>query len=435
VGLQSDIFPDGVDVDNRRLFSTPLFADNSTMEFVYTALDSRGSKVQERLQAQDEEQAIRRLQDQGYIVLGLKAEKIADQGARKKSVLPSGGRVKQDQVVAMSRELAIMIETGVPIADALGLLAEHAEHPVIKSTMVSTLADVSEGRSLTEAISKHPHVFQKLYVSLVASAEVGGTLHSTLKQAAEYLEMSLEMRRKVKSALTYPIVLVCAMIAVMIFMVVFLVPRFADMFMHMGTEIPITFKIMMTLSDFARHDWWVGLCGIVASIFGVRAFLRWPKGGAWLTRLILRIPVLGDTVKKIVMARILRALSTLLDSGVSMLIALETVGQVAQNVVYEQAIMRARSQVEGGSSLTDAVNATKVFPGMVCQMIAVGEKSGRLTNVLMHVALYYEREIDARLKALASIIEPVMIVLLGIMVGVIAISIFTPLYSIYDNIK
>jgi type IV pilus assembly protein PilC len=405
------------------------------MDFVYTALDPRGAKVEERLQAQDEDQAIRRLQDQGYIVLGLKAQKIADQGARKKNVLPSGGRVKQDQVVAMSRELAIMIETGVPIADALGLIAEHAENPAIKSTMVSTLADVSEGRSLTEAISKHPHIFHKLYVSLVASAEVGGTLHSTLKQAAEYLEMSLEMRRKVKSALTYPAVLVVAMIAVMIFMMVFLVPRFADLFTHMGTTIPVTFKIMMAMSAFLRHAWWAVLAGIAGTAVGIRAFLRWPKGGAWLTRQILRVPILGDTVKKIVMARVLRALSTLLDSGVSMLVALDTVGQVAQNIVYEQAIMRARAQVEGGSSLTDAVNATKIFPGMVCQMIAVGEKSGRLTNVLMHVAVYYEREVDARLKALASIIEPVMIVLLGIMVGVIAISIFTPLYSIYDNIK
>jgi type IV pilus assembly protein PilC len=405
------------------------------MDFTYTALDPRGAKVRERLQAQDEDQAIRRLQEQGYVVLGLAAEKIDDPDTRKKSVIPGGGRVKQEHVVAMSRELAIMIETGVPIADALALLAEHAEHPVIKSTMVATLADVSEGRSLTEAIAKHPRIFQKLYVSMVASAEVGGTLHSTLKQAAEYLESSQEMRRKVKGALTYPAVLVGAMTCVMIFMMVFLVPRFTDMFVHMGTQIPITFKVISALSAFLRHDWIVVVAGVVASIFGIRAFLRWPKGATWFAKLILKTPILGDTVKKVVMARTLRALSTLLDSGVSMLVALDTVSQVSLNVVYEQAIIRARSQVEGGSSLTDAITATKVFPGIDCQMVAVGEKSGRLTSVLMHVAHYYEREVDARLKALASIIEPVMIVLLGLMVGVIAVSIFTPLYSIYDNIK
>ena len=404
------------------------------MEFTYTALDTRGAKIEQRLQAQDEDAAIRRLQDQGYVVLGLQASKTED-APRKKSSLPTGGRVKQEQVVAMSRELAIMIETGVPIADALSLLAEHAENPVIKSTMVATLADVSEGKSLTEAISKHPKIFQKLYVSMVASAEVGGTLHSTLKQAAEYLEMSQEMRRKVKGALTYPAVLVVAMNLVMIFMVVFLVPRFGEMFVHMGVKMPLTFTIMMGLSAFMRHDWWLVLAMVIGAIFGIRAFLKWPKGATWFTKLLLKIPVVGDTIKKIVMARTLRALSTLLDSGVSMLMALDTISQVALNVVYEQAIMRARSQVEGGTSLTDAVTATKVFPGMVCQMIAVGEKSGRLTSVLMHVAHYYEREVDARLKAMASIIEPVMIVLLGLMVGVIAISIFTPLYSIYDNIK
>ena len=405
------------------------------MEFTYTALNSSGARVEERLQAQDEDSAIRRLQDQGLVVLGLTASKTVDDGARKKSPLPTGGKVKQEHVVAMSRELSIMIETGVPISDALSLLAEHAENPVIKSTMVATLADVSEGRSLTEAISKHPKIFQKLYVSMVASAEVGGTLHSTLKQAAEYLEMSQEMRRKVKGALTYPIVLDVAMQLVMVFMMVFLVPRFGEMFTHMGVPMPITFTIMMGLSSFLRHEWWLALSMVIGAVFGIRAFLRSPKGNALFTRFLLRIPVLGDTIKKVVMARTLRALSTLLDSGVSMLVALDTVSQVALNVVYEQAFMRARSQVEGGTSLNDAVKATKVFPGMVCQMIAVGEKSGQLTNVLMHVAKYYEREVDARLKALASIIEPVMIVLLGLMVGVIAISIFTPLYSIYDNIK
>ena len=405
------------------------------MEFTYTALDTRGSKIEERLQAQDEDSAIRRLQDQGYVVLGLAASKAESDGARKKPSMPMGGRVKQEHVVAMSRELAIMIETGVPIADALSLLAEHAENPIIKSTMVATLADVSEGRSLTESISKHPKIFQKLYVSMVASAEVGGTLHSTLKQAAEYLELSQEMKRKVKGALTYPAVLVAAMNLVMVFMVVFLVPRFGEMFTHMGVPMPITFTIMMGLSAFMRRLWWLVLIMLGGVIFGIRAFLKWPKGATWFARLILKTPVLGDTVKKVVMARTLRALSTLLDSGVSMLLALETVSQVTLNIIYEQAIMRARSQVEGGASLTDAVTATKVFPGMVCQMIAVGEKSGRLTAVLMHVAHYYEREVDARLKALASIIEPVMIVLLGLMVGVIAISIFTPLYSIYDNIK
>lgn len=406
------------------------------MEFTYTALDPRGARVQELLQAADEDQAIRRLQDQGYVVLGLKASAQTTPGeAKKKAAPPSPGRVKQDHVVAMSRELAIMIETGVPIADALSLLAEHAENPVIKSTMVSTLADVSEGKSLTESISKHPKIFPKLYVSMIASAEVGGTLHSTLRQAAEYLEMSLDMRRKVRGALTYPAVLVTAMTGVMIFMMVFLVPRFTELFKHMGAKVPFTFTVMTMMSDFLRNDWWLVLIMIAGAIFGFRAFLKWPKGNAMFARTLLKIPMVGDTIKKVVMARTLRALSTLLDSGVSMLVALDTVSQVALNVVYEQAIMRARSQVEGGSSLTDAVTGAKVFPGMVCQMIAVGEKSGRLTSVLMHVAHYYEREVDARLKSLATIIEPVMIVVLGIMVGVIAVSIFSPLYSIYDNIK
>jgi type IV pilus assembly protein PilC len=168
---------------------------------------------------------------------------------------------------------------------------------------------------------------------------------------------------------------------------------------------------------------------------GGGALLRWPPGNIWFTRQSMKAPLVGDLLRKVTMARVLRALSTLLSSGVEMLLALETVAKVAQNIVYEEAVTRARSQVEAGSSLTDAITAAKVFPGIVCQMVAVGEKSGRLTSVLMHVAQYYEREVDARLKTLATVIEPVLIVVLGFMVGAIAISIFTPLYSIYDNIK
>ena len=405
------------------------------MEFTYTALNPIGVKVSELLQAEDEDQAIRRLQEQGMVVLSLVTR--APSKAKSSAMLARAGwsKIRQEHVVGMTRELAIMIETGVSLIDAFSLLAEHAENPEIRRALVSVLQEVSQGRSITQAMSRHPRLFPKLYIAMIASAEVGGTLHTTLQQAADYLESSLEMRRKVKSALTYPAVLMTAMVGVLIFIMVFLIPRFTDLFTHMNVAIPPTMRFMMAMSDFLRRHWWTIPGFIAAAGFGIRSLIRSPKASRKMMQLFLKTPILGDTTRKIAVARILRGLSTLLDSGVSLLVALDTITQLAQNVVYEDAIVRMRAAVEGGASLTEAVRGTDVFPAIVCQMTAVGEKSGRLTSVLLHIAQYYEREIDARLKALASIIEPVMIVVLGIVVGFIALSIFTPLYSIYDSIK
>jgi type IV pilus assembly protein PilC len=406
------------------------------MDFTYTALNQSGGRITELLQAEDEDQAIRRLHEQGFTILTL--EQRAATASRRGNPLNlnvTRHRVKPDAIVGLTRELAIMIETGVSIVDAFGLLAENAENPGVRRALVSVLQEISQGRTLTQAMAKQPRLFPKLYIAMISSAEVGGTLHSTLQQAADYLEAAQEMRRKVTSALTYPAVLVCAMVLVLIFMMVFLIPRFSALFTSMHVALPPTMQAMIALSSFVRHDWWAVPFIVVGSFIGLRAALKSPVGAKNIAKLILRVPILGDTVKKICIARILRALGTLLDSGVSLLVALDTIAQLAQNVIYEEAIVRMKAMVEGGSSLTDAAKSTNVFPAIVCHMTAVGEKSGRLTTVLLHISHYYEREIDARLKALASIIEPVMLVVLGIVVGFIAVSIFTPLYSIYDSIK
>lgn len=408
------------------------------MEYAYTALSSSGNRIDEILQAEDEDQALRRLQEQGMTILSLKARSRSSDRPSISSLFKfkiGRTRVKSEHVVSMTRELAIMIETGVPIIEALGLLAEHAENAVIRRAMVSTLHDVTQGKSITDAMSNHPRIFPKLYVAMIASAEVGGTLHTTLNQAADYLEASQELRRKVKGALTYPVILILAMLLVLVFMIVFLIPRFSSLFSHMNVPIPPTLQFMIDMSSFVRHQWWMLPFIIGGVIFGFKALIRNRKGNMYITKHLMRIPVLGDTIHKIAVARILRAMATLIDTGVALLLSLETIIPLAQNIVYEDAIAAMRTQVETGSSLTEALKATSVFPPIVCQMVAVGEKSGRLTIVLMHIAQYYEREIDARLKALASIIEPVMIVILGFMVGFIALSIFSPLYSIYDNIK
>lgn len=407
------------------------------MDFTYTALDSSGARVRERVRAESEDQAIRRLQSQGYTVLAmapasgrdLERPRAARQGVK------LGGRVKLDQVVALTREFAIMIETGVPVTEALNALMEHCDSAAIKEALAETHQDLSEGKTMAQAMGAHPRVFPPLYVNMVATAEAGGSLDETLNRAADYLEGALEMRRKVAGALTYPVVLLVVATGVVIFMMTYLLPQFSQLFARMNAEIPASTRFLLAASDFTHAHWWMIPLVIAGAIWSIRAVLRTPAGRDAFTRFSLRLPFIGDTIRKVAMARILRALGTLNATGVSLLIALETASQTAQNVVFERAMMEMRAQVEQGVSLTDAVVATGVFPSMVCQMVAVGEKSGRLSAVLMRVAAFYEADVDARLKMMASVIEPVMIVVLGLIVGFIAISIITPIYSLVGSVK
>ncbi len=416
------------------------------MEFTYTAIRAGGGTVKERLEADTEDQAIRRLQTQGYVVLSMEAGAARRTGAggsggssKSLSFGPSGGflqpRVKLEQVAVLSRELAIMLETGVPVTEALESLAEHADSPVIKNALLAANKDLSEGRTISQAIEAHPRVFPKLYVDMIRTAEAGNSLDTTLGQAADYLEAALEMRRKVVSALTYPAVLLIVAVGVLIFMMTYLVPQFSQMFDRMGAAIPPTTKFLLAASIFLRTHWWTIPATLIGGVWGVRAILGTPAGKDMATRITHKIPVIGDIVKKVAMARMLRALGTLTGTGVALLVALETSGQTAQNSVYERAMERMRTDVEQGVSLSDAVKSTRVFPPMVCQMMAVGEKSGRLSNVLLRVAQFYERDVDARLKMLTSIVEPVMIVVLGLMVGFIAVSIISPIYSLVEGVK
>ena len=278
-------------------------------------------------------------------------------------------------------------------------------------------------------------MFPAVYVSMIRTAETGGSLDETLDQAAEYLEASLEMRRKVTGALTYPAVLMVVAMAVLIFMMTYLLPRFGPLFSHMGAEIPTSTRLLLGASAFLQSHWWTIPLTLGGSAWGFRAFARTPFGRNFLTRLVHRIPVIGDVVKKVALSRILRALGTLSGAGVSLLLALEMAAQTAQDVVFESALAQVRQDVEHGMAISEAVVKTGSFPPMVCQMMAVGEKSGRLSDVLLRVAKFFERDVDARLKVLASVIEPFMIVFLGLVIGFISISIIGPIYSLVGSVK
>ncbi len=427
------------------------------MEFAFTAVNSSGALVNEQIQCESETQAVQRLQSQGYVITSLsavsgrgrKAVKNKDSagaaaaagavstgaGLNKSIPLPWKRKLKLDQLTMLTREFAIMIETGVPIVEAIELLRSHAENPVLNEALTGVYDDLCGGKTLVQALSAYPNVFPKLYVDMVRTAETGGALDETLNQAADYQELALEMRRKVVGALTYPAILGLVSFKVVLFMLIFLLPQFKDMFSKMGAEIPIQTRLLLALSDFLHTNWWIVPIAIFGSVAGFKAILRIPAGKKALTKILHRVPVLGDIVQKAVLSRMLRALGTLSGAGVSLLVALETAQQTAQDVVFEESMIEVRQRVEEGASLSESVVQAGVFPPMICQMIAVGEKSGSLSSVMLRIAGFYERDIDARLKVLTGVIEPLMIVMLGVIVGFIATSIITPIYSMVGSIK
>ncbi|HLK59049.1 MAG TPA: type II secretion system F family protein [Chthonomonadaceae bacterium] len=408
------------------------------MEYDYTAVSPQGTQIQGRVQALTEAEALQRLHGQEYVVLALKAEgKGSVKGAPAGLRLPAWGkrRLKMEHVVMLSRELSIMMETGIPLLEALAALQEHAEHPELAAALSTMRADLGAGKTLSQALAAHPRIFPRIYVDMARTAETGGSLTDTLDQAATYMESALEMRRKISAAMTYPIVVMSVAFLVVLFMFMYLLPMFGDMFQKMQADVPPLTGAMLVVSAFIRGNWWLLPVLLVAGKVAYALIGRRPRVRLVMARVTLRIPILGDTVRKIVVARLLRSLGTLLNSGVPLLVALDTAIQTAQNMVFERAMAQVRLQIEQGGALSTGMIQTRIFPGTVSQMVAVGEKSGKLSEVLLRVADFYDREVDARLKALASILEPVMIVSLGVVVGVIAISIILPIYSLISSVK
>jgi len=413
------------------------------MEYVITALDTRGAQVEEQLRAGDENDAIQQLQKRGYTILKL-AVVSERNGANANPALslpkfsipnPFQKRVPFQEVVALTRQLSVMIEAAVPIDEALASLAENTEDPYLREAFQSVCENVSQGRTLSQSLGEYPRIFPKLYVDLVNTAEVSGELDRTLSLAAEYLETSLEMQRKVRGAMTYPIILFVVAAAVIVFMLTYLLPQFRELFTKMNAVVPLETRILFAISDFLTTRWYVLLAMIAAGAAGMRWFSSTQTGNYKICQVLQKVPMLGDLRAKIAISRQIRSLGTLLESGVGLLTALTTAAPTAQNVLYEEALMGAGKRVNEGATLNEAMRSVGRFPSMVCQMVAVGEKSGRVGSILLRMAAYYEREIDARLKTLSTVIEPVMIVFLGVIVGFLAVSIISPIYSLVSSVK
>jgi type IV pilus assembly protein PilC len=400
--------------------------------YAYKALDQQGEIVQDKTEGSGTMAVASELRKQGLMVIDVKEQSVAN-----KDILAPFKRIKLSDIVVFSRQLATMINAGLPIVRALYVLSEQTENPKLKNVAIAVRKDVEAGLSLSEGLEKHPEAFSRLYVEMVKAGEIGGMLDGVLLRIADQLEKDQDLRRKVRSAMTYPIVVLILAILAASFMLIFIVPVFAKMFQDLGGTLPLPTRICMMLSEILTSFW--GVLVYAAMALGVYLFFRWKKteqGRKVWGRAVLRIPAkIGDVVHKVVLARFARTLATLSAAGVPILQAIEITATSSGNWVVESALLRSRDAVREGIPIYKPLETEPVFPPMVTRMIAVGEETGDIDGMLTKIAEFYESEVDAAVKALTSIIEPLMIVVVGGIVGGIVISMYLPMFKIFELIK
>lgn len=397
--------------------------------YAYKAIDTAsGRVVQSTIEGESEQSVAAKLRDQALHVAEVKLAKGAKQAGGKKKIKPKS-------LVVFSRQFATMIDAGIPILRCLDILQGQCKDPALKTTLESVTVDVKGGMTLNEAMAKHPDVFNRLYVNMIRAAELGGILDLILDRLAQFLEYEAEVKGKIKSAMTYP-VLVLVFSQIMLFaLFTFVLPKFKDIFTGMNAEMPTVTKFLFGIGDFMQAYWWAIILMFIGGFFGLKQWIKTPQGRYRWDFLKLRIPVIGDLALKMSVARFSRTFGTLINSGVPMMRSLEIVGETLGNLVLSQAIDTTRASLKEGNKLSVPLTASGLFPTMVTTMIDVGEESGRLPEMLVKVGEFYDQEVEQTVKGLTSLIEPLLIIFLGCVVGFIAISIMVPIFSIVNNIK
>ena len=400
--------------------------------FTYKALDARGMAAGGQVDSTDKAAAAAALRHRGLTVLDLNEMK------RGIGQIELGGRIKPKDLTIFSRQFATMVNSGLSMLRCLYVLEEQTQNKKLAKVVGAVRADVEAGISLSDSLEKHPKVFSRLYVSMVRAGEVGGILDTVLNRLATQLEKEDSIRRAVKSAMVYPVVIGVFAILVLVGMVMFLIPIFAGMYKELGdAQLPLLTRMMVGLSEIFRSWWGLVILGVIILLIWVVARLKRTEKGAMVwDRFKLRIPMgIGQIVRKLAIARFSRTLGTLISSGVPILQAIEITGQAAGNAVIEHAMKDVQQSVKEGEPITTPLEKVSVFPPMVTQMIAVGEETGSLDAMLGKIADFYEDEVNASIKSLTSIIEPILMLGVGIIVGIVVISMYLPIFNMMNIVK
>ena len=399
--------------------------------YAYQARDSAGKTLSGLQEALNEENAINTLMARGLMVLSIQQKA----GSRRKSGYTS---VPDTDLVLFTRQLATMVDAGLPLVGALTGLYEQSD-PTRQAGLRMVIGDltarVQQGESFYEAIGKHPRVFNRLYVSMVKAGESGGMIAEILDRLAGFLEASSRLRKKVKSAMTYPIIVISIALCITTFLIVKVVPVFGQIFADFGSKLPAPTQLLIDISDFIRGNWYYIIVGIGGAIFGIRAFLRTKRGAELWDRWKLKLPVFGPLVRKICMSRFARTFAQLIRAGVPILEVMEIVGETSGNIVIHDAIKAVSADVERGDHLTNSLSRQPIFPPMLLRMVSAGESTGKIDVMLEKMADFWDEEIEATLDALTSLIEPILIVVLGVIVGGIVIAMFLPIFKLNEIVS
>jgi type IV pilus assembly protein PilC len=400
--------------------------------FAYKAVDGSGIPSAGEIVGASAEAVRETLRIQGLTVMDLRQK----QSGIKMEIRLMPKRVKATELTVMTRQLATMISSGMTLLRAFYVLEEQCENDKLRESISEVRQDIEAGTNFSDALGKHPKIFNPLYVAMVRAGEAGGVLEESLDRVADQLEKDDALRRQVKAAMAYPIVVLTFAFLVLIGMIAFIVPVFVGVFKDFGGKLPAITRFTVGLSHMVTHQWYI-LIGL--TVGGVVAFAKWRKsswGRPQWDAFRLRIPAkIGNTVQKIALARWSRTFSALYSAGVPIMQAIEVTGQTAGNAVVEKSMADVIESVKSGGSIADPLKDAPIFPPMVAQMIAVGEETGNLDAMLSKVADFYEDEVAAAVKALTSILEPVMIILVGGIVGFIVIAMYMPMFKVYDAIK
>ena len=391
--------------------------------FTYQGRGTGGATTGE-IEAHDRTAAVGELRKRSILVT-----RINEKAGGKTPDKP-GGKVKDREMAIFTRQFSTMIDAGLPLVQCLTILAEQSESKNLRDVTGVVARAVEQGSTLAEALRRHPRTFDDLFVNLVEVGETGGILDTVFQRLAAYIEKAAALKRKVKSAMIYPSSIIGVACLVVIFMLTFVIPTFTKMFKDLRAELPLPTQVVVWLSEFVRSYVLLIIAGLVGCVFAIRAYYRTETGRSTIDALLLKLPVIGTLIRKVAVARFTRTLGTLVSSGVPILEGLRITARTSGNRVVEKAVMQCRAAVTEGKTLAEPLKVSGVFPPMVIQMISVGEQTGALDAMLSKIADFYDDEVDTAVGALMALLEPVMIVVLGVIIGGLVVAMYLPIFKL-----
>jgi type IV pilus assembly protein PilC len=395
--------------------------------FTYTARAVNGELKTATIDAPSREEVVAQLRRQRMSVV-----KVDEESAKKSK---TRGSIKMRDIVIFTRQFSTMINAGLPLVQALDILAKQTENKVLSEVTRAVVFDVESGHTVADALGKHPNAFSDLYVNMVAAGEAGGILDTILMRLATFMEKNDALIRKVKGAMIYPGVIMSVAVIAIAVLLIFVIPVFETMFGSVGLALPLPTRIVIGLSRFLKGYWYLIGLGMGGLVFAVKRYYATPNGKLTIDKTLLKMPVLGDVLRKSAVSRFTRTLGTLISSGVSILDGLEITAKTAGNRVIQDAIMASRASIAGGDTIAAPLQKSQVFPPMVISMIAVGEQTGGLDEMLSKIADFYDEEVDAAVSGLLSLLEPVMIVFLGVVVGGMVVAMYLPIFDMINAVQ